>query len=198
MTDDTNTSDGGPPGWYAAPPLGAPMPDPAVGDDPGTAMHYEEPADPEVEALTAEIETTRSRMSDTVDAIGERLDPAHIVEGAKGAVRDATIGKVEQTMQQVADGVGGVASSATDFVNDAGSTAQEAGAGLMDVVRRNPVPAALIGLGVGMLWMNRSNGRSGNRTWSDRGARSRSAYGVSTYDVRGYGGYSGSALRDAG
>jgi ElaB/YqjD/DUF883 family membrane-anchored ribosome-binding protein len=115
-----------------------------------------ESPDPDVEAKVIEIEQTREEMTSTVEAIGDRLDPANIVTGAKDAVRDATVGKVEDMTSQ-----------ATDFIADATSTVQEAGGGLLDTVRRNPVPALMVGVGLGLLWRSWSN-ESGSRNWAYR------------------------------
>ena len=49
----------------------------------------------ETEAIRADIEQTRSQMSATIDAIQDKLNPQNIVDQAKGAVREATIGRVE-------------------------------------------------------------------------------------------------------
>jgi ElaB/YqjD/DUF883 family membrane-anchored ribosome-binding protein len=114
----------------------------------------DEATDREVEAKVAEIEQTREEMTTTVEAIGDRLDPANIVSDAKDAVRGATVGKVEDMTSQ-----------ATDFINDATSSVQEAGGGLVDTVRRNPVPALLVGVGVGLLWRSWSSG-NGNGSHS--------------------------------
>jgi ElaB/YqjD/DUF883 family membrane-anchored ribosome-binding protein len=113
---------------------------------------FDETTDPEVEAKVIEIELTREEMTSTVEAIGDRLDPANIVSDAKDAVRGATVGKVEDMTSQ-----------ATEFIGDATSSVQEAGGGLIETVRRNPVPALMVGVGLGLLW----------RSWSsDNGSRS--------------------------
>jgi ElaB/YqjD/DUF883 family membrane-anchored ribosome-binding protein len=129
-------------------------------------------SEPEVEQLVDEIAYTREEMTGTVEEIGDRLDPRNIVAEAKGTVRDATIGKVEE-----------MATTAGDMVNNVGQTAQEAGSGIFDTIRRNPLPAALIGIGVTWLAMsNRSTGyrssewTSGGRwntgsTWDTTGSR---------------------------
>ena len=52
--------------------------------------------DEEVEVIATEIEQTRDEMTGTVQAIGDRLDPANIVQDAKKTVREATVGRVEQ------------------------------------------------------------------------------------------------------
>lgn len=107
---------------------------------------------PEVERLTQEIDATRSGMSETLDELGQRLDPANLVAGAKETVREATVGKVES-----------MATTAGDIVSDAGETARETGEGLIETIKRNPVPAAMAGIGLGWLWMNRDKGRK--MTW---------------------------------
>ena len=106
----------------------------------------------EVEVLENEIAATRYEMTDTVQTIGERLDPAHVVQGAKDTVREATVGKVEHMTSNVVE-------NATD-----------AGSGIVETIRRNPVPTALAAIGIGWLLMNRSDGRGSYRSdaWDDR------------------------------
>jgi ElaB/YqjD/DUF883 family membrane-anchored ribosome-binding protein len=115
--------------------------------------------DPEVDQLVDEIEVTREEMTTTVEEIGDRLDPRNIVAGAKETVREATVGKVEN-----------MANTAGEMVSNAGQTAQEAGSGLVDTIRRNPVPAAMVGIGLGWLAMSArsSSGTSGSWVRRDR------------------------------
>jgi hypothetical protein len=113
---------------------------------------------PEVEAKAEDIEQTRDEMTGTVEAIADRLDPANIVQDAKQTVRDATVGKVEEMANTVAD-------TASGFVGDARSTAQDAGEGFLETVKRNPIPAAMAGIGIGWLLMNRSSGQSRRSSW---------------------------------
>jgi ElaB/YqjD/DUF883 family membrane-anchored ribosome-binding protein len=105
----------------------------------------ENQSDESVEVIASEIEDTREEMTGTVQAIGERLDPANIVQDAKETVRDATVGRVEQMTSNAMD------------------TATETGSGILETIRRNPLPAAMAAIGIGMLLMNRSNGRSSYR-----------------------------------
>ncbi len=49
------------------------------------------------EEIRTEIEQTRAEMSETINAIEERLSPQHIKEQAKETIRDATIGRAERT-----------------------------------------------------------------------------------------------------
>jgi ElaB/YqjD/DUF883 family membrane-anchored ribosome-binding protein len=113
---------------------------------------------PEVEALTQDIEQTRDEMSGTVEAIADRLDPANIVQDAKQTVRDATVGKVEHMASNVAD-------TASGFVDEARYTAQDAGTGILETVKRNPIPAAMAGIGIGWLLTHRSSGQSSRASW---------------------------------
>jgi hypothetical protein len=90
--------------------------------------------------IRAGIEQTRSEMSETIDAIQERLNPQHIKEQVKEQVREATIGRAEEAMR------------------NAGDTLNEARYGLMETIRQNPIPAAMAGIGLGWLFMNRRSG----------------------------------------
>jgi len=107
-----------------------------VGDDGAAA----DTGDPEVDALVGDIVETRDEMTLTVEEIGDRLDPQNIIEGAKETVREATVGKVED-----------MANTAGTMVTEAGDTVREAGSGLVDRITSNPIPAAMVGLGLGWL-----------------------------------------------
>ena len=90
--------------------------------------------------IRAEIEETRSQMGDTLDEIGERLRPSHIKEQIGQGIRDATVGRVEELARDAVDKVGG------------------AGQRLVDTVRENPIPLAMIGIGLTWLfWGGRGN-----------------------------------------
>lgn len=88
--------------------------DPVVGDEVD-----------QVEVSRTEIERTRADMSETVDAIQERLSPQNIKEQAKDRVKEATVGR-----------------------------ARDAKSGIVETVRANPLPAALTGIGLGWLLMS--------------------------------------------
>ncbi|MDQ4035285.1 MAG: DUF3618 domain-containing protein, partial [Chloroflexota bacterium] len=93
----------------------------------------------EVAEIRAEIEETRLEMGGTLTELGDRLEPSHLVEQAKENVREATIGRVEETAKGMSDMV-------------------------METIKRNPIPAALAGAGLAMLWANRTVGTNGHRT----------------------------------
>lgn len=96
----------------------------------------EQPNEREVDAvmIRAEIEETRTQMGDTLDEIGERIRPSHIKQQIGQGIHDATVGRVEDAARQAADRVSG------------------AGHRLVDVVRDNPIPAAMVGIGLGWLF----------------------------------------------
>lgn len=86
--------------------------------------------------LREEIEQTRDRMSDTLDQLGERLNPNRIKRQVSDNIREATIGRVET-----------MARHAADRVNDGKD-------GLLNTIRDNPIPAAMIGIGLGWMLFN--------------------------------------------
>jgi hypothetical protein len=112
----------------------------------------------EAAEIRAEIEETREEMGGTLNELGDRLEPGNLVQQAKDNVRDATIGRVEETARGMSDMV-------------------------MDTIKRNPIPAAIAGAGLAMLWMNRSNGNGSYRS----GATKPDGYG-GQYDRSGQGG----------
>src|SRR3954451_9267781 len=89
--------------------------------------------DPEIEDKVAEIEETREDLTATVEAIGERLSPANVIGDAKQTVRDATVGRVEETVQTMQQ-------TANRFMDDPARTAQETGSGIVESIRQNPIP----------------------------------------------------------
>lgn len=102
--------------------------------DDADAMSDDEQA--EVAEIRSEIEETRLDMGGTLNELGDRLEPSHLVEQAKENVREATIGRIEETAKGVSDMV-------------------------MDTIKRNPIPAAIAGAGLALLWANRSQGPQG-------------------------------------
>lgn len=108
--------------------------------DASTAMDATSSDDPD--EIRDGIEATRADMSDTIDAIQNRLDPETLKEQAKDAVRDATIGRAQEAMENVSE-------RAQDMVSSTSTS-------IMDTIRENPIPTAMAGIGLGWLWMNRS------------------------------------------
>lgn len=102
--------------------------------------------------LREELRQTRAEISETIDAIQERLDPDRLKNEAKSAIRVATIGRVETAWESAVERV-------EDVANRANYTARDTGDGIFDTIKRNPLPSAIAGLGLGWLFMNRSGSR---------------------------------------
>jgi ElaB/YqjD/DUF883 family membrane-anchored ribosome-binding protein len=75
-----------------------------------------------------------------------------------------------QMVSDVASSAGHAASSAASTVGhvagSAGETTMDAGSSIVELIQQNPVPAALVGIGLGWLYMNRSSGRPDYRAHS--------------------------------
>jgi hypothetical protein len=87
----------------------------------------------EANEIRAEIAQTRIDMGGTLNELGDRLEPGNLVNQAKENMYDATVGRVEETAKGMSDMV-------------------------IETIKRNPIPAAIAGAGLAMLWANRSNG----------------------------------------
>ena len=93
-------------------------------------------------AIRAEIDQTRQRLGDTVEALGAQLNPSHLRQRVKDSVREATIGKVQQ-----------MASNTKERIN-------ETGRGLAQTIRDNPLPAAMAAAGIGWLLLSNRDSRA--------------------------------------
>ncbi len=114
-------------------------------------------------AIRAHIDQTRQRISHDLDELGEKLNPQNVKAQIKDGVREATIGRVEDM-------------------------ARQAGDGLMGTIRNNPIPAAMAGVGLAWLFMNRSGSQSGRSTTDFRysGEAGRSGYSERGYNAESY------------
>src|SRR5215216_5740841 len=86
--------------------------------------------------LRSEIRETRDRMSGTLDQLGTRLNPHRIKQQVKENIREATVGRVENMARHASERV------------------TETREGILDTIRDNPVPAAMIGIGLGWMIFN--------------------------------------------
>jgi phage-related protein len=124
-------------------------------------------ADQRIEETIAEIEQTRQEMTGTVEAIGDRLAPKNVMKDATQAVKEATVGKVED-----------MASQASGFIGGATSSAQGAGGGVIETIKSNPVPALMTGVGLAWLYRSFSSGSSRKPSWDQERM---SSYGMGSY-----------------
>ena len=126
--------------------------------DPDTARRTRE--------IEGDIEHTRAELSETIDALQEKLRPSNLVSDATDRVKTATTEKVR------------------DMADTAGDTVQE----MWEDTRQNPLPALLIGAGIAWMLYDRSsngNGQSSKKRReyaSRRYARSYEPYDRGSYD----------------
>ena len=138
-------------------------------------------SDPEV--IAQEIEVTRGEMTQTVDAIQDRLDPERLTEQAVEVTEQAKDAAIEVT-EQARDAAKDVAKYAIDeaktavreladqakqsvrastigraehMATEGRHTAETIGSEMLTIIRENPLPAALTAAGLAWLWMERSN-----------------------------------------
>ena len=116
--------------------------------------------DENTEQLRAGIEDTRADMTQTINEIQERLSPENLVGQVKESVREATIGKVERVVGQFGETLSEVTEPALEMAGRAGNAIKEVGTTVADKLYKNPIPVALIGLGVGMLVIRNFRGPS--------------------------------------
>lgn len=86
--------------------------------------------------IRAEIEKTRERLGETIEALGAQLNPTNLKRRVKEGVREATIGKVQ------------------DMATNTRERIAETGRGLAQTIRENPLPAAMAAAGIGWLLLS--------------------------------------------
>jgi len=132
--------------------------------------------DPESpDAIKAEIERTRSQMSNKIDTLQDRLHPDNLKQQAQEAL--------QQAIQEGADSIKSYVQENTMEIRNA----------VIDSFKQNPVPTALVAVGVGWILLESlSSGdkRSNRQPW--QGARDEYNYGGG----QGYGGYSSAGSYD--
>ncbi len=109
-------------------------------DDPNQNDTPASDANKTPEELQADIASTRERIGRDIDELSDRVNPGRLQNQAKDALAGTLSGAQETVMGTV-----------NDLGQKASARAQQASSGLIDMIKSNPVPAALIGLGVGLL-----------------------------------------------
>ncbi len=114
------------------------------------------------EELNREIEATRTRMTQDVDALQDRVSPSAIVERRKAAakgrlssIKDSVMGtagdaatSVRHAGGSVGGSVGGTASGAGDSIASAAGSTVDSG---RDAVQGSPLAAGLVAFGAGLI-----------------------------------------------
>lgn len=159
-----------------------------------------------IEYQRAEIDRTRTDMAGTLDAIKDRLDPGTLMDQAKEkvseTVHNVTSGVVHQAkelphqaMDATKRAVGQAVDSAKEKMRPAVEAAGRAGGSAVDNVKINPIPYALIGVGLGWLFLSsrRDHDHSVHGYGGSEGHYYDASYGsTGSYQGGGYsGGYGG-------
>jgi hypothetical protein len=127
----------------------------AVEQTRGYAQDPDHAVEQRTRQIRDEIEETRGEMTETIDAIQEKLSPRNIVANATERVKTATTERV----REMADTASETAQQALDYTRDAANS-------VVGTARQNPIPLVLIGLGAAWWLTNRSRTSS---SASDRG-----------------------------
>jgi len=98
----------------------------------------------ETEVIRSEIDTTRHRMDETIDALGQRLKGRHLIDEALHLFR-----------KQQENG------NMTKLKNKISDSADAAYHSVVDTIKAHPVPVALVGAGVGWLIYERTRSTKG-------------------------------------
>jgi len=147
------------------------------------------------EDLRSDIEATRSGMSETVDAIQAKLSPQNVQEAAEQiterakqaaleVVDQATV-RLKETVTQLKNEVKGEIHDATigrieAMVGQVKETSRSASSTIVETIKANPIPSALVGIGLAWLFMNKSSSAPSEPRYASQ------SYGYG-YSSQGYG-----------
>lgn len=120
------------------------------GDQQALGRKSHDEKEKETAAIQAGIRETRERMSDTVEQIGDRIDPSKLKEQAMHELHDATIGRVEDMAHQAVEQL---------------SVARRS---IAHTMSENPIPFTMVGIGMGwLIWNGMSNKSSASAHHAD-------------------------------
>ena len=136
--------------------------------------------DPETRRRTREIQSeiahTRAEMSETIEAIQEKLRPGNLVSDATERVKAATSEKVKN-----------MADTASETAQDMMRETRDRAYDVVEGAKQNPIPALMIGAGVAWLLMERSrnkgNGYTRRNQWSEYSAARDLGYETTNYQA---------------
>ncbi|HEX7663407.1 MAG TPA: DUF3618 domain-containing protein, partial [Polyangiaceae bacterium] len=130
----------------------------------------------DVNAIEGDIEKTRSSMTSTIEELHGKLNPAVLKDQALDQFREAKEAIKADLRAEIEDVKGGLrrelAEAKSEFrdatigkvehmVDDAQQTVKDTGSGLLAAMRDNPIPTALVGIGLGWLFVNARARRTG-------------------------------------
>jgi ElaB/YqjD/DUF883 family membrane-anchored ribosome-binding protein len=110
--------------------------------------------------LRERIETTRTRMGETIEAIGDRVNPERVKTELKAHAKE-----------QVREIKDNVKMKARSTMRDVKHEVRDTGRGIWDTIRENPIPAGMVGIGLAWLLANRSEGHDHAHLGYDQSVR---------------------------
>ena len=134
-------------------------------------------AQPTAAATTTEIrgqiDQTRTEMGQTIDAIQARLSPGRLVSDARESVKEATVGRMKRLATATHDTLG------------SGSRASLGAKRVVDAVKANPMPFAMVGAAA-MALIARAAVRSRRSAYRTSGHRHRFWVGACAAGLAGW------------
>lgn len=118
-----------------------------------TPTTYQEGGESNSNSIRSEIQATRERMSSRLDQIQEQFQPENMKQQAQDFIHSA-----------VTDGMSTVKEAVNEYVQQIHWP--QVRNSLLDTARRNPVPTALIGLGIGWIIVNGARSRSSSHSFT--------------------------------
>ena len=100
------------------------------------------------------IEATRARMGETIEQIGDRVNPERVKAEMKA--------RAKEQMHEVKDNM---KRKARNTMRDVEHGVTDTGRGIWATIKDNPVPAGMVGVGLAWLFANRREGSSYDRDW---------------------------------
>jgi hypothetical protein len=107
----------------------------------------------ESDVILTDINKTRESMDQTLDRIGERIKPRHLLDDFLELFRSN------------GDKAGAIREKTANVLHSAGDAAGRAAHAVADVVRQHPIPVLLIGAGVGYAIYETRRGRRHDTGW---------------------------------
>jgi hypothetical protein len=150
--------------------------------------------------IESDIEKTRASMSSTLDQLHGKLNPEAFKDQALDQFQQAKEAIKSEVRSEIEDVKGllrkELADAKSEFraatigkvehmVDDAQQTVTETSNTLMAVIRENPIPAALVGIGIGWLFVN-ARARGGSRPGNQRYMRNGTYSSNDRRSVEGY------------
>ena len=105
----------------------------------------------DTEYLRQQIADTRAGMTDTIDAIHDRVSPRGWMNRAKATLRESTVTRVKNLAQTAGNRARNLADTAGDRAGYLAARTAKTRERVMRITRENPVPAAVVS--VAAVWL---------------------------------------------